>query len=558
MVIGQKITPEMIAALTQNTLENQETITQSTNERQQKDKGTAEGNFIGYCYFEKGTGKVQVTQPPTAKSGKTNSGGQYFMQSMTVILRDIVPCSTIKVVNDHTYNVFVKVRYADQKTKDYIIENKLDPYYDSKSNGVVETLYREIANKASYDVTLMTFEERAITALTNLDAKTGQLKIRPGKRVKLTGLSAQVYARVYDVDVGKGDDITKETRFSDQFSFQCSGIQLVPDNSTEIVSLAKTYHNIYNKNEYVCVDMKDVHLNNAQLPSNAYFWFPSDDNYVSPDMSLVRVPIKSSDKQDFLKNFGNDLFPTKVQARFCSKDFYTATGKRFVNKVTMYKEACSTTGLDTENENIWADLMLAHKFSSHIVCSLSVGGTESLTLNQSAVVESRPDDSNPEVTHGTYVWNGQQWIIDWEDTLANRGIEIDKKTFLDTFKEANKKLARKDKKFTIPTVDGENEFKFVSVLSYENPVVTDGMLSKVIPFGSGARPTFSCEDATPIIESKTTRFYALTGVSKEDCAEWDTVKKGSAVFNKQLKDVPELSYSLFAIQNCEPRGKKKK
>ena len=70
---------------------------------------------------------------------------------------------------------------------------------------------------------------------------------------------------------------------------------------------------------------------------------------------------------------------------------------------------------------------------------------------------------------------------------------------------------------------------------------------------SRTRPTFSCDDATPIIEGKNARFYALTGVLDK---EWTTLKQGCSAFSKQVKE--GVSYQLFVVQNCGDRKKGKK
>jgi hypothetical protein len=374
-----------------------------------------------------------------------------------------------------------------------------------------------------------------------------------GKFVKMSGLVPQMQLSIYTAN-----NEEKEIRFKSDFGFLADNISLIPGagDDSEIKTLATTYNSIYKKGEPKLSDIKDVLDGKVDMPTNLYYWFDANGTSLFDDSPVIRIVEHSKDKEDFVRNLNTDDRPTKIQAKLYCKDIYSDRSNRFVSQITMYDQECKGTGLDTEDYDIWSDIMLAHPLSAHVICSVnSTGkyGTRQVASNLPGEVARRGPDSDSSTYHGTYISVGKQWVVDWEDTLEKRGIEIDKKTFLSTFKDANKKLPKKDKKFTIPTVDGEEELRFVSALSYENPIAKDGMLSKVIPFGSGARPTFSCDDATPIIEGKNARFYALTGVLDK---EWTTLKQGCTTFNKQVKE--GVSYQLFVVQNCGDRKKGKK
>jgi len=514
------------------------------------EKGTAEGVFIGFVAYKKGAGKINVqrVEPKVSSTGCN-------VQTVTVTLRDIVPTDKFQVVDENTFNVFTKIRYPkgkEQEVKDFIKEHKISPFYDAETEDVIEHLYVPVTKNSSYDVTLMTFKPNIYKHLVGEDKKTHLMNFSAGKFIKMSGLVPQMQLSIYTTN-----NEEKETRFKSDFGFLSDSITLIhTKDESDIKTLAKTYNSIYKKGVCVLPDFKEVLDGKAQIPTNLYYWFDASGSSMYEDSPLIRIVEHSTDREDYVRNMNTEDRPTKVQAKLFCKDIYSDRNQRFINQITIYDQECASTGLDTEDFDIWGDIMVAHPLSAHVICGLNANGkygTRQVASNLPGEVARRGPDTDPSTYHGTYISVAKQWVIDWEDTLEKRAIEIDKKTFLDTFKEANKKLARKEKKFTIPTVDGEKELKFVSVLSHENPIAKDGMLSKVIPFGSGARPTFSCDDATPIIEGESPKFYALTGVYDK---EWTTIKQACATFNKQVKE--GVSYQLFVVQNCGTKKKGKK
>jgi hypothetical protein len=146
--------------------------------------------------------------------------------------------------------------------------------------------------------------------------------------------------------------------------------------------------------------------------------------------------------------------------------------------------------------------------------------------------------------------------VDWEETLRARAIQITKDAFISTFKLANRDLPSSEKRFKVATVDGVDELYFQSVLPYSNPIHNDGMYSKVINFGSGTRPTFSCSDATPILNHENATFWALTGIKAEETEKWATPEEGSQVFQKQLEE-HQVKYQLFVIQDITGEDQKR-
>lgn len=558
MVAGSKLTQEQLDGRFGTT-----TVKSLTNDTRDPEKGSGVAIFVNYVTFITGSGRTLVSEPPAKKAN-----GKTYMQTIEVTMRDIVPSDKFEKVDDHTYNVLARIRYHKGKedvVKAFIMEHKIAPFYDAETGGVIETTFVKVLKNSSYDITLMTYSEAEYNAFVKKDKTTKKMKFSTGDTVKLSGLVPQMTLTTY-TKKSTGDEEEQLPQFKAEFGFLMDGITCLSYNTdANTKSLAGTYHNIYEKNQCELPDMRDVISGAVDMPQNTYLWFDSNDNsyFVSNDCALIRRMEPSSEKKDFLRNFDKDDLPTKIQAKMFCTDSYENLGKRIANEVMIFEEQCKNTGLDTEDYDIWADLLLAHPLSAHIVANIQDRGkygTRQVGSNTPGELERRGPDTDPNVTHATYKWVAKQWVVDWEKTLANRGIEIDKKTFLDTFKNANKKLGKNDKMFKVSTdaETGESELVFKSVLPYDNFIAKDGVSSKVIPFGSGARPTFECGDATAVIESKTTRFYALTGVTKVDCADWSTVKQGSSVFKDQLKSIPDLSYSLFAIQNCEPRGKKKK
>ena len=528
-------------ALLEEQQTNNVSVKSMATEVRNPEKGTGKGVFIGYVAYKKGAGKINVqhVEPRASATG-------CYAQTATITLRDIVPTEKFQVVDSNMYNVFTKIRYPkgeEETVKEFIKEHKIAPFYDADTEDVIDSMYVPVSKNTSYDITLMTYKAPIYRRFVGEDSE-----FSAGKFVKMSGLVPQMQLSIYTVE--------KETKFKHDFGFLSDNISIIPsENDSEIKTLAKIYNGIYKKGDCPLPDIKDVLDGKAHMPTTLHYWFDANLTYMTEDSPLIRIIEPATDKEDFVRNLNTEDRPTKIQAKLYCKDIYSDRNKRFISQITAYEQECKSTGLDTEDFDIWSDIMIAHPLSAHVICAVNENGrygTRQVASNLPGEVARRGPDTDSKTYHGTYISIAKQWVVDWEDTLEKRGIEIDKKTFLDTFKEANKNLKnKKDRKFTIPTVDGEEELRFVSVLPYENPIAKDGLKSKVIPFGSGTRPTFSCDDATPIIEGKNVKFYALTGVYDK---EWVTMKQGCATFKKQLKE--GVSYQLFVVQNCG-EGKKK-
>ena len=530
--------------------EHQDVLDKVATERLQEGQTAMSGNFIHYVDFISGQGKVTSEDVPNGKTSKTKNGGSCYIKNAEVSITNITPTDIIKLNADGTYTATIDVR-VDPKTSDSVLDYmrhnaaSVTKYYDAETDTIYGKIDVIIHPNRTFPLTMMVFNDGDFKPLSKKDSKTGKLQIRRGKPISLHGASFQIQLSTYSQKPRNEGD-SPITVFKHDISIKCGKITLDETKAQPLgVSPCAIYETMYNKDDIVLYDMVDIHSGEKKLPQTMYIYTHASGKFETDN--LIRTTAKISDINSVIQNYGNDQRENKIQAKFGCTDIYGKLEQSFSNTFTAYSEICGSTGLDVEDDDIWSDIMMAHTFTSHFVCDLSEGGTMSLVQNSTGTISAR--DSLPFFYHGCYVWTVKQWEIDWVDTLENRGIEITKEKFLQTFKDANSGLSGSEKKFKVVTLeDGEKEINFKSVLNGSNPIMNDGLYSKVIPFGSGSRPTIECDDASEVINHPNATFYAITGISTEDTEDWDSAEEGSEVFQRQISE-QDASYQLFVIQD---------
>jgi len=533
---------------------NQAAIIKNSNKKQREGKTTVTGNFI--CYQDwKNKKLVQSRIPPKdedIKSGKTKNDGTYWKLEFKFIMRTQTLNENIRFYKDSTtiYENLCSINYSNkagekERVQAYMRENCITPFYDPDTDSFPEKIWYKVDSNMPYKCTLMVYKKSDIDIVKKKDPQTKQFKIRQPQSIDLEGVTAQIYLSLYTKKVKRGDKTEEQLAFRSDFSFNCD--RLTPGTSIgNLCTVSDVFHNMYPKDVLFCKDIMNVLKGTEVMPDNAYIWMPSSRQYTANDDSLIRIVANDNDRKSYISTYNES---SNIQAKFTITDIYPFKNQTFTLKVTAYTDACKDTGLDTGDMDIWADIMLSHNLSSHLVCTYSSKGTMKTDLNNPAQVAMRSRLDQGQISHGTYVFTVQQWVVDWEKTLFQEGIEITKDCFLRTFKDANASLAKEDRLFyTSKDDDNYVRYNFKSVLEYDNPVVTDGLMSRVIPFGSGVRPTFKCDNATPIIDNTGSRFFALTGVPKSETPEYSTPEEGSDIFEQQLEDF-ECRYQLFVIQD---------
>lgn len=529
---------------------NTDAILKKANERQKEGQTSMSGTFMNYVEFKSGQGKVSSEHVPDSKVVKTSKGNSYYMKNAEVILTNVTPSDTISLNEDGTYTAKIPVR-TKNGCSDTVLDycryhaEETSLYYDAESDTMKSFVTVKISTKKIYPVTIGTFNDTDFRSLKEIDTMSNKNKIRKGKSVSIIGGSFGILLSTYEKKKAEGDPSV--IVFKSETSIKCTQIAL---DESKVQTLGDSpcaiYEDLYDKNNLILEDMKDIVLGDKKLPENIYIYTSASGKFQTED--LDRLSKRVDDLKMVLQNHDDASKETKIQARFAIIDIYNKKDQMFVHELMAYKEMCTSTGLDIENVEIWSDILMAHNFSSHFVCELDEKSTNAKTQNGAAVIQHR---DNVEIhNHGVYVWSIKQWEIDWVDTLKTRAIEIDKDTFIQTFKDANE-FAPKPKKFKISLMEnGEKEYVFKSVLDYSNPIMNDGLYSKVIPFGSGSRPTIDCDDASDVINHPNAKFYALTGVPTESTDEWTTAEEGSEVFTTQITEVG-VNYQLFVVQNLD-------
>lgn len=527
--------------------------------RQKEGQSSVNGYFLYYMDYDPANKQMFTTENvPVGKSGPTNKGGKWFRKNAELIVTSIVPTGDITLNTDGTYTVKAKIT-VDAKTSasvlEYLRNSKNTYYYDPETDSIRDHVSVTVSPNMPYDLTLMVFAEAEFKNLYDVDPKTKKNKIRNGKPICLEGVTFGFYLKTYQ-KTGQ-DEGSSSTVFKDDFGITAAKMTLDDNASGEMelqgVSLCSVYDKLYPKDNLFLHDIKDVIMGEVRIPEKVHI-YTSTTKMVKPESgNLIRITDFIANRGDVLPGYDSDKYETKIRAKFFCRDIYPKERKTYNIQFTAYEDTCNSTGLDTGDFDLWGDLLTAHTLTAHFLCKYSEKGTMSLTVNQPSIVATRPDTDD--VTNGTYVFSVNQWIMDWEDTLVNRGIQITKEVFIDVFRNANKGLPSAEKKFKVATVDGNDELVFESVLPYPNPILNDGAYSKVINFGSGSRPTFSCSDASLILNHEGAVFYALTGIKTEDTEEWKTPEEGSEVFLKQLNE-KQVKYQLFVVQNLNKINKK--
>lgn len=537
---------------------NMDSLAKVATSRQKDGQSSVSGHFLFYTDYDKTTNRMITTEHvPAGLKKTTGKGGTFHMKNAEILLTTITPTPEVTLNDDGTYTVVANVK-VDAKSADSVLEylrqNNVEQYYDSETDSVRQSISFTVSPNMPYSTKIMTFAEADLKPLSEMDTRTGKLKIRKGKSIKLQGAQFGIYLKTYQKNTRNGEDEEPVTVFSDEFSISCSKMELddAVDQSNE-TTMSTIYDSLYPKDQQVLFDIKDVIHGNAVIPSKCHF-YTSATKIVRPESGLlVRISDFIKDRGSVLRNYDKDQYETKIQARFTCTDIYPNLKQTFIVQFTAYEESCASTGLDVYDHDLWGDLMNSHVFTAHFVCQYSENATRSLTINQLPVVNLREQQEN--YTHGTYVFSVKQWVMDWKDTLEKRAIRITKDRFLQTFKDANAGLSSGEKKFKVATVDGNDELVFTSILPGSNPIMNDGIYSKVINFGSGARPTFNCPDASPILNHEGAQFYALTGIKTEDTTAWSTPEEGDKVFSDQLEQ-HNVKYQLFVVQNLDDIQKK--
>lgn len=538
---------------------NMDQLSKAATARQKDGQSAVNGYFLYYSDYDQANKKMFTTENvPVGKSGPTSKGGKYFLKNAEILLTSIVPTGDITLNEDGTYAVNAKVGVEAKSSAsvlEYLRNSENTFYYNPETDSIREHVTIIVSPNMPYELKMMAFAEADFKPLYEIDPKTKKNKIRNGKPIKLEGVTFGVYLKTYQRTGQEEGQST--TVFKDDFSISAGKMLLDEDAAAELelqgVSLCKIYDRLYRNDDQFLFDIKDVIMGEAQIPEKVHI-YTSTTKMVKPESGkLIRITDYIKNRGDALRNIDSDKYETKIQARFFCTDIYPNLKQTFNMQFTAYEETCNSIGLDTGDQDLWGDLMTAHTFTSHFLCKYSEKGTTTLTINQPSIVAMRPDSED--VTHGTYVFSVNQWIMDWEDTLVKRAIRITKDAFLQVFRDTNKGLTSAEKKFKVATVDGNDELVFESVLPYSNPILNDGMYSKVINFGSGSRPTFSCSDASPILNHEGATFYALTGVKTEETPQWNTPEEGSEVFLNLLSE-KNVKYQLFVVQNLDQINKK--
>lgn len=579
-----KVDMDYVNRMKKSTIENQAKITKETTMRPKKGKSAASGYFMTYSRFDQDSKKMEFTQkPPKARSGtfKRKDGGKdgtWYMLNFEFNLRDLAEGDTVKKVDDTHYECLAEVKYKNPEEK-----KKVQAYLrDHPNEGVIfmdddcttfkDKVWYKAPINTTYKATLMTFSEGPIAQLSSEDPVTKQRKIRKPQPIDLHEVTSSVYLQVYDRTYGQGDTKQTVTNFKADFSFTCTKISHANLNSG-VLPIGDLYHELYDKDSTPCPDIKDVLDPNSkvQIPDNAYIWSPSSREYMSHDGRVIRMMLPTMNADVFVRSSNDAEVPDEAKASFVFTDIYGLQKKTFHLSISANKKCCQDTGLDTEDIELWKNIHLSNTLSSHFVCTFNVKGSLGKPVNQPMLVENRDNNAEKDITHGTYDLYVSQWVVDWPRTLRSEGIPVTMKCVIDLFTKVSEDENNKNKMFDVLYSKKYFEFKekgdeeqmkehtnyqFTSALSYVNPIVTDGLLSQVIPFGSATRPTFSCTDASPIINNPNAEVYVLTSMPKSQRKPVTTPEEGDAVFMDQV-DNHGVKYQVFVIQNLEKGDKSK-
>lgn len=581
----KEITVDMdyVNRMKKNTLENQAKITKESTMRPKKGKSAASGYFMTYSRFDKDSNKMEFTQkPPKARTGTfqrkdSDKGGSWFMQNFEFIARDLAEGETVKKIDETHYECLAEVKYKNdaekQKVQAYLREHPIEgELFMGEEGDFLDKVWYKVPINTTYKGTLLTFSEGPIAQLESVDPVTKQRKIRKPQPIDLHEVTSSVYLQVYDRTYGQGDNKQTVTNFKAEFSFTCSKITHANLNSG-VLPISDLFHEIYDKDETPCPDIKDVldPKSKVQIPDNAYIWAPSSREYMAGDGRLIRIMMPIMNADAFVRSSNDVEVPDEAKANFVFTDIYGFQKKTFHLSISANKKCCQETGLDTEDIEVWKNIHLSNTLSSHFVCTFNSKGSMSKPVNQPMLVENRDNNAQQDITHGTYDLYVSQWVVDWPATLRSEGIPVTMKCIIDLFTRINDDDSNKNKMFDVLYSKKYFEFKekgdeeqmrehtnyqLKSALSYPNPIVTDGLLSQVIPFGSATRPTFSCSDASPIINNPNAEVYVLTSMPKSQRKPVASPEEGDAVFLDQL-DNYQVKYQVFIIQNLE-KGEKTK
>lgn len=491
--------------------------------------------------------------PFTPKQGNTKNGkGKWYSQGFRGIFTDIQLGPNARRRDDGILEIQCPtIVYADEKVKAYLLKNKVAPYYveDSDAPSLATSAWFPVVPGTLQDFSVLSFQEGEMLALKKEDPTTRLPLLRRGQKAVVSAANIKVYARIKSKTYTRNEvDVVEET-FEPIVSFESRAVVYEKTPTFENTSLSERLHQHVKKDIPFCVDISKILDQSAVMPQKGVFWLPASGFFLADNDSLLRVILPLTKDKILLDPAAPIL---KFHVKYMFRDNWPARKEIFNHDVVLWNEAVRQTGLDIEQPDLVADLMAAHPLSLHIFAKFDEAATRALGSNHAS---SLPDSDAPS---GNFSWTADSIIVDWEDTCINakEAIEIDKDTFLKAMKEPNAAKASSQKNVKTVSVDGKDELWVRSMLTYENPVVTDGAASKVVIFGSGERPTHGCDDANVFLSKKGTRFFALTTVSKADTEPWTTAEEGSRVFWKQFS--AGIGHQLIVIQGSDEDEKKAK